>query len=361
MKVPLCKVYVDKEIKDTVNQVLDSGQYIRGKEVKNFQNEFASYIGTKHAIATNSGTSALQVAMEVIGLKPGDEVLVPSHTFIASVSPIIHRGAKPILVDIDINTYTMDVEDVKNKITSKTKAIIPVHLYGHPCRMSELVEISKDNNLLMIEDCAQAHGAMYKGKKVGTFGDINCFSFFPSKIMTVAGDGGMIVTNNKELAENASALIDTGRLPGCKYTHAFFGYNYRMSEILASIGRIQLKHLEEWITLRRKVSEWYKEKIRFGPVLIPYENPFVRHAYYVYTIRLNRRDKLKKFLDNKGISTGIYYPIPVHKQPCWGSRHIPNLPVTNTICDEILSLPMHPQLSYEDVDYISKSIAEFFT
>ena len=357
MKINMAEMYVDDEIKNAAIKVLESKRYVKGEQAKKFENEFSKFVGTKYAIATNSGTSALHVLMLSIGIKRGDEVIVPSHTFIATVSPLIHIGAKPVFAEIDEKTYTIDTNDIRKKITDKTKAIIPVHLYGHPAAMDEIKEIAEEHDLKIIEDACQAHGAEYKGKKVGSIGDAAAFSFFPSKNMTVAGDGGMIVTDNEEYAIKAKALVDQGRLAGKKYEHDFVGFNYRMSEILAAIGRVQLRHLDEWIERRREIAKLYNELLDGEDIILPFEEQWAKHVYHLYVIRCRNREELKKFLKEKGIATGIHYPIPVHLQPAIAKDY--KLPITEKIAKEVLSIPMHPQMKREDAEYVANAIKEW--
>lgn len=359
-KIEMAEMYVDDEIKSKVIDVLNSKRYIKGEEGKKFEKEFAEYIGTKYGIATNSGTSGLYLAYYALGLKKGDEVVVPSHTFIATVSTAMHLGLKPIFVDVDPETFTMDPDDVKKKMTKKTRAIVPVHLYGHPVDMEPIMELADEHNLHVVEDAAQAHGSLYNNRKVGSMGDIGVFSFFPSKIMTVAGDGGMVVTNNEELGEKIAMLRDQGRKE--KYVHELLGFNFRLNEIQAAIGKIQLKHLEEWIVKRRDVARSYDELLgELNSIMVPLEKSWARHVYYVYTVRAKNRDKLSEFLKKNGIATGLYYPIPVHKQPAiLKYTKTDYLPETEKCVNEILSLPMHPQLKAEDVEFIVEKIKEFY-
>ena len=359
MKINLTEMYVDEEIKNAAIKVIESKRYVKGEQAKQFEKEFASFSGAKYGVATNSGTSALHVAMLSVGIGKGDEVIVPSHTFIATASPLIHIGAKPVFADINERNYTIDAEDVKKKITEKTKAIVPVHLYGHPAPMDELKEIAEEHGLIIIEDACQAHGALYKNKRVGSIGDIAAFSFFPSKNLTVAGDGGMIVTNNEEYALKAAALRDQGRVEGKKYEHDYIGFNYRMSEILAAIGRVQLKHLKDWIEGRRRVAKLYDEMLE--GVIKPFEEEWAKHVYHLYVIRHEKRDKLKEFLKGKGVATGIHYPIPVHMQPAMMKvlKERYTLPITEKIAKEVLSLPMYPWMEEEKVEYVANQIKNF--
>ncbi|MCD6222086.1 MAG: DegT/DnrJ/EryC1/StrS family aminotransferase [Thermoplasmata archaeon] len=361
MKVNLTEMYVDEEIKNAAMKVIESRRYVKGEQAREFEKEFAKFSGAKYGVATNSGTSALHVAMLSVGIERGDEVIVPSHTFIATVSPLLHIGAKPVFAEIDEKTYTMDVNDVRKKITKKTKAIIPVHLYGQPADMDAIKEIADEYGLIIIEDACQAHGAEYKGRRAGSIGNIAAFSFFPSKNLTVAGDGGMIVTNNEEYALKAAALRDQGRVAGKKYEHDYVGFNYRMSEILAAIGRVQLKHLPEWIEGRRRVARLYNELLADLDIILPFEKEWAKHVYHLYVIRHPERDKLKEFLKEKGIATGIHYPIPVHMQPAIKNilKEEYKLPVTEKVAKEVLSLPIYPWMEEEKVEYVANAIKEW--
>jgi len=355
MEIPLSKMYVDDQIQKVVFNVLNSGRYINGQNLKSFEEEFADLCSTKYAVGVSSGTSAILLSLMALGIGDGDEVIVPSHTFIATASPARFLGATLVYADIDPGTYTIDPAEVQRKITPMTKAIIPVHLYGHPCDMDPINELARAHNLYVIEDACQAHGATYKGKKTGSLGDIACFSFYPSKNMTVLGDGGMITTNDSELAQKVRMTRDHGRTQ--KYVHHLLGLNCRMSEVHAAIGREQLKHLTEWNERRRAVATQYSVLLRDSGVIIPVEREWARHVYYMYVIRVKQRDKLALYLKGKGIGTGIHYPVPVHRQPCLKSYV--HLPITEKYVDEILSLPMHPQLSDEQVDYVASEVRNF--
>ncbi|MFX1392827.1 MAG: DegT/DnrJ/EryC1/StrS family aminotransferase [Promethearchaeota archaeon] len=358
--IKLVKMYMDDEIKREVLKVLDSGYYIQGPNLKKFEESFKEYLGVKYAIGVSSGTAALFLAYNELNLKPGDEVIVPSHTFIATVSPLAFFGAKPIFTDIDPDTYCMDIEDTKEKITSKTKCIAPVHIYGHPVDMDPLIEIAREKNIKIIEDCCQAHGSEYKGRKVGNFGDIGIFSFFPSKSMTVGGDGGMIVTNNDDYYQILKICRDHGRTT--KYSNENLGLNFRLNEIQAVIGRLQLKHLPEWINKRREIVEFYNDILKsFHSIKIPHDKVWAKTSYYVYTIQIENRDRFIEYLASKKIATGIYYPIPVHKQPIivkiYGKQ--PKLPITEDIVNKIVSLPLSPHLNKEELDRIKNEINNY--
>ncbi|MGP8337833.1 MAG: DegT/DnrJ/EryC1/StrS family aminotransferase [Methanosarcinaceae archaeon] len=355
MNINFSEMYVDSDIKKVVEQVLDSGRYVKGDNLRHFEREYADFCNTEYAIGVSSGTSAILLSLMALGIKKGDEVIVPSHTFIATASPVKFLGATPVYIDIDPQTYTIDPAKIEAKITKNTKAIIAVHLYGHPADMDPIKELADKHDLTIIEDACQAHNAKYKGEKTGYLGDIAVFSFFPSKNMTVAGDGGMVTTSNEELAGKISMLRDHGRTG--KYIHEMLGLNLRLSEIPAAIGREQLKHLDEWTDKRRHIAKKYNTLLN-GVVETPTEAQWAKHVYHLYVIRTEDRDDLSKHLNDHGISTGIHYPVPVHKQPCMQAGNI-SLPVTDACVDRILSIPMHPKLTGEQIEYISLKIQEW--
>jgi dTDP-4-amino-4,6-dideoxygalactose transaminase len=359
-KINLTKMYMDDEIKEEVLKILDSGYYIKGPNLKEFERSFREYIGVKYVYGVSSGTAGLFLAYNELNLKAGDEIIIPSHTFIATATPLAYLNARPVFVDCDPNTYCMDLEDVKEKITPKTKCITPVHLYGHPVDMDPLLEIAEERNIKIIEDCCQAHGSEYKGKKVGNFGDIGVYSFYPSKNVTVGGDGGMIVSNSEEYGEILGVRRDHGRTT--KYRNDNLGLNFRLNEIQSAIGRIQLKYLTEWIESRRNIVSYYNNIFKdYNEIQIPIEKEWARHVYYVYTIQLENRDDFMKFMEEKKIATGLYYPIPVHKQPIieklYGKQ--PKLPITEEIVDKIVSLPLSPHLTDKELEYIKLAINEY--
>jgi len=355
MKINLSKMYVDEQISQAVARVLQSGRYIKGQELKGFEQEFAGLCGTRYAVGVSSGTSAILLSLMALGIGASDEVIVPSMTFIATATPAVFLGATLVYADIDPESYTIDPADVRRKVSSRTRAIIPVHLYGHPCDMDSLNEIARDNNLYIIEDACQSHGAIYKGRKTGSLGDIACFSFYPSKNMTVLGDGGMITTNDKALAEKVGMTRDHGRVG--KYVHDILGLNFRLSEIHAAIGREQLKHLTDWNRRRHEIATQYNALLSNSGVVTPVEKEWAEHVYYMYVIRVKQRDELAAYLGQKGIETGIHYPVPLHKQPCIASDV--SLPITEQCADEILSITMHPELSDEAVNYVASEIKNF--
>lgn len=349
---------ITQEMKAKVLEVLDSGRFIKGHNVELFEKEFSEYCNARYGVSANSGTSAIFLALKALGIGKDDEVIVPSHTFVASATPIFMVGAKPIFVDV-ASDYLMDVNDVKRKISPRTKAVICVHLYGQMCDMAELMKLKGDFGFALIEDCCQAHGAEYDGKKAGSFGDAGCFSFFPSKNMTVAGDGGMVVTSDEMLYNTMKMLRDHGRDYGTKegkYKSTILGYNFRMSEISAAIGLCQLKSVDDWTERRREIAEQYNE-ILTDRLTKPTAAANKKHVYHLYVIRTEIRDELKDFLHENGIETGIHYPIPVHRQPIFEDSSLPN---TEKICNEILSLPIYPLLSDEQLMQVCNKINEFF-
>jgi dTDP-4-amino-4,6-dideoxygalactose transaminase len=343
---------VGAEINEAIQRVVKRGMFILGEEGESFEQEFASYIGTKYAIGVNSGSDALYLSLKSLGIGPGDEVITVSHTFISTVDAIARNGAKPVFVDIDQDTYCIDVTKIAEKITPMTKAIIPVHLYGHPADMFRIMALAVKHNLYVVEDCCQAHGAEYKSKKVGSFGICNSFSFYPIKNLGCYGDGGIITTNNEALAKHLRMARNYGQVQ--KYYHNFVGVNSRLDEIQAAILRVKLKHLDAWNDRRRSVAEFYQYLLR--GYAHPIEKDYAKHIYHQYVIRSDYRDRLKQQLAAKGIPTQIHYPIPVHLQPAYSSDA--DLPVTERICGEILSLPMHPFLSDDEVRLVAETLME---
>lgn len=357
-KIPLSKIYISSEIKRKVCDILDSGQYILAKECEAFEDEFAKFIGRKYAILTGSGTTAVYLTLLSLGVSKGDEIIVPSHTAFPTVEPILNIGAYPVFVDID-NTYTIDPSKIEEKITKKTVGIIPVHIYGHPANMSIIMKIAKKKSLFILEDCCQAHGAKFENKYVGSFGDAGCFSFYPSKNMTVCGDGGIIVTDKSSINKRIRMLRDHGRIS--KYIHKLSGYNERFNEIQAAIGREQLKKLKSFNSRRREIAALYVDRLKTLPIILPEEMKWAYHVYHLFVIRVENRDRLAEFLLKNGIGTGIHYPVPCHLQPAVkGKVRGGRLPKTEAYCHEILSLPIHPMLSNKEVDYICEKTRNFF-
>jgi dTDP-4-amino-4,6-dideoxygalactose transaminase len=367
MKIPLSKPYVDQEIKEKVLEVIDSHQYILGNHSKRFEEEFAQFIGVKHAVLTSSGTSAIFLSLKALGVGPGDGILVPSLTAFPTIEPIFHVGAKPIFIDID-ETFTMDPKHIegvlKNKKriagVKKIKGMIPVHLYGHPADMEALLDLAKHNGLFVLEDCCQAHGARYKGRRVGSMGMAGCFSFYPSKNLTVFGDGGILVTDDEGVANHCRMLRDHGRKE--KYEHELVGYNLRFNEIQAAVGRLQLKRLEGFNESRRQVARRYNEGLGGTPVMTPRVEDWAEPVFHLYVIQTSERDSLATYLKEKGVQTGIHYPVPCHLQPAVKNTlgPQPRLKKTEEVAKKILSLPMYPELKNEEVEFVCITIREFF-
>jgi dTDP-4-amino-4,6-dideoxygalactose transaminase len=367
MNVPLSKPYVDQEMKQRVLEVIDSGQYILGNHSKAFEKEFAEFIGVRRAVLTSSGTSAIFLCLKALGVGPGDGILVPSLTAFPTVEPVFHVGAQPIFVDID-ETFTMDPRHVEALLSKgpgrpeiqRIKGIIPVHLYGHPADLDFILALAKRYGVFVLEDCCQAHGARYKGKRVGSLGVAGCFSFYPSKNLTVFGDGGILVTSDDQIAGTCSMLRDHGRKE--KYEHELVGYNLRFNEIQAAVGRLQLQRLDRFNEGRRQIARWYEEGLKGLPVVTPKVRDWAEPVYHLYVIQTERREALAAFLKEKGIQTGIHYPIPNHRQPAVVNTLGPQPPLekTESAAGKILSLPIYPELDREKVEYTCAMIRAFF-
>ncbi|MCW4047197.1 MAG: DegT/DnrJ/EryC1/StrS family aminotransferase [Candidatus Bathyarchaeota archaeon] len=346
---------IGEEVSQSIKRVLKSGWYILGQEAEKFEEKFSKYIGTKFAIGLNSGSDALYLAVKALGISNGDEVVTVSNTMVSTVDAIIRNGARPVFADIEPETYTIDASKIKTKITAKTRAIIPVHLYGHAADMDPIIEISEKHNLFIIEDACQAHGAEYKNAKVGSVGYIGCFSFYPTKNLGAYGDGGMIVTNDEQLATKLRQMRNYGQSK--KYYHDFVGVNSRLDEIQAAILRTKLRYLDDWNKRRRKLASLYNDLLKNTETITPIEKDYAKHVYHLYVIRHKHRNKLQQYLLSRGIQTLIHYPVPVHMQRAY--KTIDKLPVTEKICNEILSLPLHPWLSENEVEVVSECIKEF--
>ena len=348
-----------KEIDEAVHRVLDGGRYILGEEVSAFELEFAAYIGVEHGIGTGSGTEAIHLALTACGIGNGDEVITVSHTAVASVAAIELAGAIPVFVDIEPKYYTLNPARLEGAITRKTKAIIPIHLYGHPADMAPIMDIAQKHGLRIIEDCAQAHGAAYKGKRVGSFGDMACFSFYPTKNLGALGDGGMVVTNNEKLAHQSRLLREYGWSE--RYISSYKGWNTRLDEVQAAILRVKLRHLDKDNARRACIAVCYSHHLEALNVVVPTCREKATHVYHLYVIRSQRRDELITFLRDKGIVATIHYPVPVHFQPAYRSRlhDKGTLPETEQAAREILSIPMYPELQESDIKLIFNTIQEF--
>ena len=356
--INIAKPIISDEEIEAVTEVLKSGMLAQGPKVDQFQKEFAEYVDAKYGIATSSGTTALHTALVAAGIKAGDEVITTPFTFAATSNSILYCGAKPVYVDIDPETFTLDPNKIEEKITEKTKAILPVHLYGQPADLDPILEIAEKHDLKVIEDAAQAHGAVYKGKKIGSLGDFGCFSFYPTKNMTTS-EGGMITTNDEELAEKSGMVRAHGESK--RYEQSLLGYNYRMTDISASIGLVQLKHIDEFNEKRNENAKYLSEGLEnVEGITTPITADGVKHVFHQYTIRVSEnRDAFKEFLTENGVGTGIHYPIVLYKQPYYANQGITgNCPEAEKASNQVISLPVHPSLTQEELDTIIKTVEE---
>lgn len=350
-----------EEILGAINRVLDGGNYILGPEIASFEHTFAKFSGVDYAIGVNSGTDALILAIHALGIGPGDEVITVSHTAIATVSAIIATGATPVLVDIDSVYYTIDPNCLQHAITQKTKAVIPVHLYGQPADMDEIMKIALEHGLYVIEDCAQSAGAIYKGKRLGSIGIIGCFSFYPTKNLGAIGDGGMVITSDKKIAERIKRLRQYGWDDNRLTEEA--GLNSRLDEMQAAILNVKLKKLDEDNARRRAIAKIYNEGLTGLPITLPAERPCTSQVYHLYVIACMDRDKLKINLAENGIFAGIHYPVAVHCQDGYISKCIlpgSGLPATEGLIKNVLSLPMYPEINTSDVQYVIEALKKFY-
>ncbi len=347
---------IKHEIDEAVLRVLESGQYILGKEVTDFEHAVASYLGVRHAIGCASGTDALQVAMMALGIGDDDEVITTPFTFVATTETVVLLGAKPIYVEIDPQTFNINPEKIEEEITKKTKAILPVHLYGQSAHMGAIMEIANRHGIPVIEDAAQAIGAEYDRKKVGGIGALGCFSFYPSKNLGAYGDGGMVVTNDSTLAEKVRMITLHGSR--VRYRHEILGVNSRLDAIQAAILKVKLKYLDQWIELRRRAAEVYNQLLEEDDLVRPFEAPYGKHVFHQYTIRIRNRDLVTRSLSEKKIPYAIYYPIPLHLQEAFQHVGRPKgtFPVAERAAEEVLSLPMHTELTEAQQQKIAEAV-----
>lgn len=348
------------EIDKVIKKVISSGDFILGKEVYDFENDFANYCNVKYAVGVGSGLSALELGMRALKIGTGDEVITPANSFIASSSAISITGARPVFVDCADVDFNINPNLIEKKITKKTKAIMPVHLFGQPGPMDNIMKIARKYNLYVVEDACQAHGAVYKNKKVGSLGDFGAFSFYPSKNLGAYGDGGILTTNNKRLAETVSMMRNYGQEK--KYYHKFLAWNSRLDNLQAAVLRVKLKYLDQWNIKRARNAKLYNQGLKDLPVITPPVNPDSTHIYHLYVIRTKSRDKLAAFLKDKGIVTGLHYPIPIHLQEAYRDLGYTNgdFPVTEMLAKEVLSLPMYPELTGKQIKLVTNSIKNFF-
>lgn len=343
---------IKEEIDTAISKVLESSQFILGDEVAAFEEAFAAYCGARYGIAVNSGTSALHLALLAVGIGPGDEVITVPFTFVATVAAIEYTGARPVFVDIEPRSYTIDVNQIENKITKRTKAILPVHLYGQPADMDPLLDLADHQGLVVIEDAAQAHGSEYKGHRVGSLGALGCFSFYPGKNLGAYGEGGMVVTNNPDFYRKIRMLRDWGQ--DRRYYHVLKGYNYRLEGLQGAILRVKLRYLEAWTEARRVHAARYNQQLSDLGFITPEEMDYARHVYHVYAVRMSDRDKRHQVLASQGIQTGIHYPIPIHLQEAYRDLEYGpgDFPVSERIAAEVLSLPVYPEINNSQIDFV---------
>jgi len=357
---PLAQYQAHKaEIDAAMLRVLDKGRYILGEEVKTFESEFAAYIGVAHGIGVGSGTEALHITLAACGIGTGDEVITVSHTAVATVAAIELCGATPVLVDIEPDYYTLDPDKLESTIMPRTKAIIPVHLYGQPADLTPILEIARRHGVRVIEDCAQAHGAMYGERRVGAWGDIACFSFYPTKNLGALGDGGMVVTNDAALAERARLLREYGWAE--RYVSHIPGLNSRLDEVQAAALRVKLRYLDTDNAARARRAQDYHQALRGTQLSAPKRRSDATHVYHLYVIRCSERDELQTWLKARGVGTLIHYPVPIHLQPAYRGRLRggDNLPETERAAHQVLSLPMYPELSELELQMVAGTVQSF--
>jgi dTDP-4-amino-4,6-dideoxygalactose transaminase len=353
---------IKDEIDRAMNAVVSAGAFVGGKAMEDFETEFANYCQTKYAISVANGTDALHLTLRAKGIGPGDEVITVPHTFIASVSAITMVGATVVLADIDPVTYCMSPDGLEALITPRTKAIVPVHIYGQPADMDAIMTIAARHNLFVLEDACQAHGARYRGRRTGSLGHAAAFSFYPGKNLGAYGDGGAVTTNDPELADRIKQLRDHGRLN--KYEHSVFAYNSRLDGLQAAVLGVKLRHLDDWNARRRQIAARYTELLAGIPGLVtPVEADYAQSVYHLYVIRTDRRQVLQDALNAAGIGNGIHYPIPIHLQPAWVNTYGSAIghgafPLVEQYAGEILSLPMHPNLTDDEVEFVAQVVRQ---
>ena len=348
------------EIDAAVLGVMEKGWFVLGDEVRAFESELAAYIGVAHGVGVGSGTEALHLALAACGIGGGDEVITVAHTAVATVAAIELTGATPVLVDIEPDYYTLDPSKLEAAIGPRTKAVVPVHLYGQPADLSPVMEIARKHSLRVIEDCAQAHGALYRGRRVGAWGDMACFSFYPTKNLGALGDGGMVVTDNRELADRARLLREYGWAE--RNVSSVAGWNSRLDELQAAVLRVKLRHLDRDNRSRQELASFYDHSLREYQLMQPKVRPEATHVYHLYVIRTSERDDLQAFLRTREIGALIHYPVPVHQQPayCRRLRGVDKLPETERVAREVLSLPIYPELNSDEADQVVTSVREYF-
>jgi dTDP-4-amino-4,6-dideoxygalactose transaminase len=351
---------IEEEIDKAIKDVLVSTHFIMGPNVKKLEEEIADFTGVKYGIGVGNGTDALMLVLKAYGIKENDEVITTPFTFFASAETTSVVGAIPVFVDIDEKTLCIDADKIEEKITSRTKAIIPVHIFGQMCDMDKIMEIARKHNLIVIEDACQAIGAEYKGRKAGSIGHVGCYSFFPTKNLGAYGDGGMIVTNDTEIYEKIKLLRVHGSSK--KYVHSLIGYNSRLDELQAAVLRVKLKYITKWNDLRNEKAKIYNELLKNMQIELPYEDNDCKHVFHMYSIQHYERDQIIDALKRKDVSTGVYYPIPVHLQEVYKhlNYEIGDYPITEDACKKTFALPLYPEISIEQQKYVVESIKEYF-
>ena len=350
---------IKNAIDAAVAEVFDSGWFILGKQCAAFEEEFAAYHGGGHAVGCASGTDAIHLALRAVGVKPGDEVITAANTCVPTVCGIAASGARPVFADVSENTLTLDPESLRRAITPRTRAVVPVHLYGHACDMDTILDVARTHEINVVEDCAQAHGALYKGKTCGTFGDAAAFSFYPSKNLGAYGDGGAVLTHDADVAQRVRMLRNYGE--ESRYRSVTEGFNSRLDEIQAAILRVKLRHLDAWNAARRERADRYGSALRDCAVTLPREAEWATSNYHLFVVRSPERDALREHLQHAGVGTQIHYPTPLHLQPAYahlGYRK-GDFPVSERACNEVLSLPMYPELPMHTVEQIARAVIGF--
>jgi perosamine synthetase len=353
---------VDEEMLQAAMYSLQNEKLVMGESVFKFEEEFARYCGARYAVSTGSGTAALQIALQSMQIGQGDEVLTSPFSFFATSNAVIHAGAQPRFADVEDDGFNLDPSKAEPKLTARTRAIMPVHLYGQPARMDEFRDLAEDKGISIVEDACQAHGAEYDGRRVGSLGHVACFSFYTSKNMTVCGDGGMIVTNDEGVADAARSFRDCGR--ASKYTMSRIGYTSRLNTVNAAIGRVQLRKLDGWNRARRRIADMYRGALEeaSGVTLPPAEKPKETPVYHLFVVRNTRRDQLAAHLENNGVEAAIHYPVPIHLQAPYRANYRyseGSFPVSEKLAGQVLSLPIHPAISDEEVQAVSQLVSEF--
>ena len=349
---------IKQEIDEALARVLDQTSFVLGREVEAFEAAFAQYTGASFCVGLNSGTAAIQLAVTACGLGAGDEVIVPANTFFATAEGVSTAGATPVFVDADAVSYNLDITKIEAAITERTRAIMPVHLYGQSADLDPIIEIAERHNLLVIEDAAQAHGSLYKGRRVGALGRAGCFSFYPGKNLGAYGEGGAVVTNDAEVARRVRLLRDHGSER--KYHHEIIGYNFRLEGIQGAVLNVKLAHLDKWNELRREHAALYTELLQQSGLVLPREMPYARHVYHLYVVQTTARDALQQTLSESGVQTGIHYPIPIHLQPAYAFLNLGrgDFPEAERQAGRVLSLPMFPELTEKQIHRVAEAIGK---